>query len=126
MITLTTMKNIQDIRKFENFHILLWLLKDLCWVTLSRTAGMFMIVPTLALAIFITVKNRRDIAEFTHNLAVCFWICANSVWMFGEFYMQDGTRHFAIIFFLLGLFSMAYYYIIESFKLYSKQSKKAE
>jgi hypothetical protein len=119
------MKNVHQIRKFENFHILLWLLKDLCWVTLSRTAGMFMIVPTLALAIFITIKNRSDRAELTHNLAVCFWICANSIWMAGEFYYQDGTRNYAIIFFFLGLFSMSYYYILEVVKLPKKGKRTA-
>jgi hypothetical protein len=100
-----------DIRRFENFHILLWLLKDLCWVTLSEAAGIIMIVPTLGLAIYITIINRFDKAEFAHNLAVCFWICANSVWMIGEFFYDDGLRPQAIVFFTLGLIVMLFYYI---------------
>jgi hypothetical protein len=100
-----------SIRNFENFHILLWLLKDLCWVILWKPLGIFMIVPTLIFAIYITYLNRKDKAELAHNLAVCFWICANSVWMIGEFYYDDSTRPYAIIFFLAGLAMMLLYYV---------------
>jgi hypothetical protein len=103
------------IRKIENFHILLWLLKDLCWVTLSKSLGIFMIIPTLALAIYITIINREDKSEFAHNMAICFWICANSVWMIGEFYYKDETRTYAIVFFIAGLFMMLRYYILAVF-----------
>lgn len=97
-------------RKTENFHILLWLIKDLCWVSLSRTMGMIMIVPTVGLAFYITYLNRADKSELVHNLAVCFWIIANSIWMIGEFYFDDSTRKFAMIFFVLGLAMMINYY----------------
>jgi hypothetical protein len=100
-----------QIRKYENFHILLWLFKDLCWATISKSAGVFMIAPTLALAIYITAINRSDKAELAHNLAVCFWICANSIWMIGEFYYEDGLRPPAIVFFVLGLTVMLFYYV---------------
>ena len=106
-----------SIRKFENFHILLWLLKDLCWVILWRPLGIFMIFPTLSLAIYITFFNKSDKAELAHNLAVCFWISANSIWMIGEFYFEDSTRPVAIIFFLLGLFTMLLYYVPIAFKM---------
>lgn len=72
-----------------------------------------MIAPTLAFAIFITWRNRFDKAELLHNLAICMWICANSVWMIGEFYFDDTTRGAAMFFFIAGLLSMAYYYLIE-------------
>ena len=100
-----------SIRKFENFHILLWLIKDLSWVMLSKTLGVIMIAPTLGFAIYITFLNRKDKAELAHNLAVCFWICANSIWMIGEFYYKDSTRTYAVIFFALGLTMMLGYYI---------------
>lgn len=107
------MEQLRRIRKFENFHILLWLVKDLCWVTLSKAAGMVMIAPTLALALYITYKNRNDRAELLHNIAICMWICANSVWMIGEFFLEDSTRQIAVVFFVIGLLSMLYYYFIE-------------
>ena len=99
-----------NIRKFENFHILLWLIKDLCWVTLSETMGVIMIIPTVAFAIYITWLSRANKAELFHNLAVCFWISANSVWMTGEFFYNDSLRQQAIVFFVLGLLSIAWYY----------------
>jgi hypothetical protein len=55
---------------------------------LWKPLGIFMIAPTLLFAIYITYLNRSDKAELAHNLAVCFWISANSVWMIGEFYMK--------------------------------------
>ena len=104
------MDGINKTRKIENFHILLWLIKDLCWVTLSKLAGVLMIFPTLSLALFITWKNRKFRSELLHNIAICFWICANSTWMIGEFYVHDSTRDWAVVFFVLGLLSMLYYY----------------
>jgi hypothetical protein len=70
-----------------------------------------MIIPTLTLAIYITYKNRKDKSELAHNLAVCFWIAANSVWMIGEFYYEDKLRPAAIVFFILGFSMMLFYYI---------------
>lgn len=99
-----------NIRKFENFHILLWLVKDLCWVTLSEKMGVVMIVPTIGFAIYITWLSRTDYAELLHNLAVCFWIGANSIWMIGEFFFNDSFRKESTIFFVLGLLCIAWYY----------------
>ena len=101
----------KHIRNFENFHILLWLLKDICWVTISKSMGVFMIIPTLTLAIYITIINKNDKSDLAHNLAVCFWICANSTWMIGEFFFDDSLRNEAIVLFLVGLLTMMLYYI---------------
>jgi hypothetical protein len=83
--------------------------------------GVFMILPTLLVAFFITVKMRRFTAELFHNLAVCCWVCANSVWMIGEFYYDDTTRPIATIFFVCGVLIMGYYY---SFLHFRKQHPK--
>lgn len=103
-------------RRIENLHILLWLLKDLCWALNLRILGMIMIIPTLTVAILITWQTRKLTAELLHNLAVVLWITANCLWMTGEFYGWDegtfGTRHLAIIPFSLGLLILVYYYII--------------
>jgi hypothetical protein len=108
-----------NIRRFENVHILLWLIKDLCWVTLSQTLGVIMIVPTVTLAFFIAWLSRADKAELFHNLAVCCWIMANSVWMIGEFYYNDNTRTIAAVFFVIGLLFIVTYY------LFIKQKKES-
>ena len=98
------------IRKFENVHILLWLFKDLCWVMDLKIPGLLMIVPTIVMAIYITVLSRRSASELFHNLAVVCWICANSVWMIGEFFFNDGTRPIAMVFFLAGILFISWFY----------------
>lgn len=100
------------LRSLENFHIVLWLIKDFCWCMLWRPLGIVMIVPTLIFALYITYKSKHIRVEWFHNLAVVMWILANSTWMLGEFYYNDGFRNFALLFFIMGLFIVAYYYLI--------------
>ena len=109
-----------NIRKFENIHILLWLLKDLCWVTLSETLAVIMIIPTVALAFYIAWLSRVEKSELFHNLAVCCWIMANSTWMLGELFYHGATKNVAILFFAIGLFFIFYYYL---FILLPKRNK---
>ena len=103
--------NIQKYRPLENLHIVFWLVKDTCWCTFSRPLGLAMIFPTIALAIYISFVHRHERVELMHNLAVVCWICANSIWMVGEFYFNDGLRPFAIGFFVTGLAIIAFYYL---------------
>ncbi|MFM1744491.1 MAG: hypothetical protein RLZZ630_428 [Bacteroidota bacterium] len=98
------------IRSYENLHIVLWLLKDTCWVLDYKIPGLVMIVPTIAVALFITWLSRSSTAELAHNMAVVCWICANSVWMVGEFFYNDTLRPYATFFFVLGLVMVAAYY----------------
>lgn len=107
------MFKISGIRRYENLHILLWLLKDTCWVLLWKTGGMLMIVPTIAVAVHITWLRRKIKAELYHNLAVCLWISGNSIWMTGEFFYDDTFRGPALLLFTAGLISMVYYYVSE-------------
>lgn len=102
----------RTIRSIENLHIMLWLLKDLCWVMSWHLAGVIMIMPTLGVAIWITWRCRGDIGELLHSAAVVLWITANSIWMVGEFFWQDHTRHLATVFFVLGLACVAWYYLV--------------
>lgn len=106
----------EKIRKFENWHILLWLLKDLCWVMGFKAFGTFMIIPTVSLALVITVKTRKIFSELMHNIAVVCWICANSAWMFGEFFYLEESPEYerqvlcARLFFVTGIASLLVYY----------------
>ena len=102
----------KKIRETENLHIVMWLLKDTCWVMDWRVAGMFMIIPTLTVAIYITWKMREHKAELFHNLAVCNWIMANCIWMAGEFFYDDTLRPYSRVFFALGILAVVYYYTI--------------
>ena len=99
------------IRTTENLHILLWLIKDTCWVQDYRIAGLIMIIPTISVAVLLTIRTKNVKEEFIHNLAIVFWLCANSVWMIGEFFYNDRTRPFAVVFFAIGLLTLAVHYI---------------
>jgi hypothetical protein len=91
-------------------HIACWLVKDTCWVLDLQLLGIIMIFPTLFIAFFITFKFRKLVSEFYHNLAVCFWIMANTTWMIGEFYFDDSLRPVATVFFIVGLLVLIIYY----------------
>ena len=72
-----------------------------------------MIFPTLSVAIYIMIKNRHVVSELTHNLAIIFWITANSMWMIFEFTGTDeALKNYCLIPFLTGLAILFYYYII--------------
>lgn len=43
-------------RKLENLHIVLWLIKDLCWAMLWKPLGLIMIVPTIGAALLLHGK----------------------------------------------------------------------
>ena len=119
-------------RRVENLHILLWLIKDACWATSFKTLGVFMIIPTLTVAIVITWQTRKMLAELIHNLAVVFWISANCLWMIGEFFGWDegkfGLRHMALIPFGIGLAILFYYYVFltPSARFNKKMQEKAD
>jgi hypothetical protein len=105
-------------RRFENLHIVFWLMKDISWCMLWRGLGIFMIVPTLGAALFITWRARSNRVDFAHNLAVVFWITANAWWMIAEFFEFDEApfllgisgRHWAMLPFLLGAGVLLWHY----------------
>lgn len=98
------------IRKFENLHIPLWLVKDTCWMMEWKTLGVAMIVPTILMAIFITWKTRVAV-EFFINLAICFWISANAFWMCCEFFNRLDLKLYAALPFALGAISCIWFYL---------------
>jgi hypothetical protein len=100
----------ENYRKIENLHIYLWLFKDLCWCLDYKTMGMVMIVPTVIGAVWMLFAQRKNLVELIHNFAVCSWICANATWMIGEFYFDDHTRKYALVFFIMGILVLTIYY----------------
>lgn len=105
-------------RKMENLHIVFWLLKDISWCLILKPIGIAMIFPTLIIAIVICVRTRHLFSELCHNLAIVFWISANSYWMIAEFFHFDEKRvldmvtckQLAIVPFGIGILILAYYY----------------
>jgi len=99
-------------RRFENLHIIFWLIKDLSWAMLWKPIGLLMFLPTFTLAIVITWQTRKLKSEFFHNLAVVFWITANGYWMIVEFLeAPDHYRYFTAIPFSIGIICIAWYYV---------------
>ncbi len=111
-------------RIIENLHIVFWLIKDLCWCIVFKPLGLAMIIPTLSIAVYIVWQNRNIASELYHNLAVMFWIIANSYWMISEFYKFDDRIFFdvvsgkqmAIIPFTMGITCLFIYYVFVSSK----------
>lgn len=113
----------QKLRGYENFHIVFWLMKDTCWLMEWQTAGIVMIVPTIIAALHITWLERKNIGDFYHNIAICNWICANAVWMIGEFFFDDKFRPISAVFFGAGFVFLADYYLLVLPKMRSHQKK---
>ncbi len=107
-------------RKMENMHIIFWLLKDVAWCMIWKPLGIAMIFPTLIISIVIAWRTRELKSELAHNLAISFWITANSYWMISEFFGFDEAhfmgfegKYFALIPFLIGILILAYYYLFQ-------------
>jgi hypothetical protein len=101
----------ERLSRFDNMHILFWLIKDMSWCLMSKTIGTLMIAPTIVIALVILVRSREHMTSFVHNLAVLFWISANSMWMVGEMFCQDCTKPYAIWLFSAGMGVLLVYYI---------------
>lgn len=103
-------------RAIENLHIVFWLFKDASWAANLRWLGMVMIVPTLAVAIFLLLRNWESPSERYHNLAVACWILANSMWMTGEFFGWDEhppyLRDWCLLPFGVGILCVLWYYLV--------------
>ena len=105
-------------RKMENLHIVFWLFKDISWCMVWRPLGIIMIIPTLLISIIIAFRTRQYMSEVCHNLAITFWITANSYWMVSEFLRFDTNvlfgeytyKHLALVPFVMGIAMLAYYY----------------
>lgn len=106
-------------RRMENLHIVFWLFKDLAWCLVWKPLGIIMIFPTLIISIIIAWNTRHIKAELAHNLAISFWITANSYWMISEFFEFDTLpllwgyplKYLALLPFLTGIAILGWYYL---------------
>jgi hypothetical protein len=110
-------RDLPETRHWENMHIPLWLLKDTCWMMEWKYFGVTMIIPTVLMAIYIF--KSRGYTEFWVNLAICFWISANSYWMCAEFFDFEEYKDLAGIPFVLGMIAVTVFYV-KSIKLKSE------
>lgn len=81
-----------------------------------KTMGIIMIIPTVSVALIISYKTWKEKDdEFWVNLAICFWISANSYWMICEFATHEELKDYAGIPFGAGMLCVAYFYIKKLF-----------
>ncbi len=99
----------EKIKKYESMHIVFWLIKDSCWMLQFKWLGILMVIPTLTIAAYIVYITRNSVDMFI-NLAVFSWICANSFWMFIEFFTSGQLKLWASIPFGLGFIFVGIYY----------------
>ncbi len=100
----------EKLNKYENLHILFWLIKDTCWMLQFKWIGIAMILPTLTIALIIVFYTKSRPVVYI-NLAILFWITANSSWMYIEFFTDGHLKQFTTIPFALGfLFVGLFYY----------------
>lgn len=97
------MKRIK-IRQLDDWHIPVWILKDTAWMLQIKPLGVAMIVPAVAISVWLCVKTYYIKSRFFSYVAVLCWISANSTWMLHEFY-DWSILWAAFSLFGLGLFS---------------------
>lgn len=108
-------------RKMENSHIIFWLFKDIAWCMGWKLLGVVMIIPTFTISLIIAWRTRSLKSELAHNLAVSFWIAANSYWMISEFFGFDERmvfggiegKYLAMLPFVAGVLILAWYYLVQ-------------
>lgn len=110
------MELLGKIRKQENLHIVFWLVKDSCWMLEIKWLGAIMVVPALFVALRISYMSRLS-NELYLNLAVFFWITANSFWMLVEFFYDNQFKNLSGIPFGLGFIFVGIYFYRSRSKL---------
>jgi hypothetical protein len=76
-----------------------------------RWLGIAMVIPTLFIAATIVYVTRKT-NDLYINLSIFFWICANSFWMFIEFFTTGEYKFLAVYPFALGFVFVGLYYYI--------------
>ena len=112
------MELFEKIKKFESLHIVFWLIKDSCWMLELRWLGILMVIPTLIIAGIIVYISRKSYDIYI-NLAILFWISANSFWRYYEFFNFGENKMLSSIPFGLGFLFVGIYY----FKLFANRAK---
>lgn len=64
-----TMDNTKN-KILDNLHIILWLIKDMCW-SMDSKLGMIMVPPTIIVSFFILFKHMKNLDSLIYNIAIC-------------------------------------------------------
>lgn len=102
----------KKLKALDTLHIPVWLAKDIAWLLVYKPLGVAMILPAVAIALHLCVKTVFNKFLFYQNLAILFWISANSTWMAGEFF-HFAYKVPAVLFFTAGILAITWHYILE-------------
>jgi hypothetical protein len=116
----------------ENFHIYLWLLKDLAWVQSWYLPGILIGGFACFWSIFLVSKSisHRNLNEFWSRFADLLWLFANYWWMIGETHdyefphepsqYENKTRQAAAIMITALVWVASYYLVLKPLRVVEK------
>lgn len=81
-----------DWREYENFHLVLWLGKDLAWCLLNKPMWFVFTPPTFLINLdFICLTATVDglLVDHVHYVSLLLWVIGNGTWALGELYWID-------------------------------------
>lgn len=108
--TLTMKANKPVSNAYNNLPILLWIAKDACWMLGLQSAALFLAVPAVITAIHIAWLNRTNTALSFRHVAISYWVGANVLWMYGQFYNTTAVNPYAMVLFTAGAVVAVSYY----------------
>lgn len=110
------------VRGADNFHIYLWIAKDLAWTQNAYVPGMLFGISAIAWCGVLAYHAlaMRSFNEMYMLVALTMWLCANFVWMSGEVFRGDDDvvvpQSAAIMQAAISML-LLYYFILKPFKL---------
>jgi hypothetical protein len=117
------------IRGSENFHIVLWISKDLSWTQDNRGAALFFGVAALTWCVVLVYHALiiRNWEEVYMLVPFILWLSGNFLWMYGEVYNGDDdyvVPRAAIIMETAIALILLYHIVLRPFKLIPEPSKE--
>lgn len=82
------------VRGAENFHIYLWIAKDLCWTQSWYYPAYFFGSSAMAWCLILLYHaiTARCVTEVYMLIPMILWLCANFIWMSGEVFHGDDDQ----------------------------------
>ena len=81
-------------RQYENLHMLFWIIKDLSWSSEHLQAWGICLIPTILISadlIYLSATSTSSpdyTADLVHFIVTFIWVIGNSVWAFGDFFID--------------------------------------
>lgn len=117
------------VRGSENFHIILWISKDLSWTQGNQGAAMFFGVAALSWCVILAYHAlvSKNWEEVYMLVPMILWLTANFIWMYGEVFNGDDdyvVPRVAIVMETAIAWILLYHVVLRPFKLIPQPSKE--